>query len=359
MNKRYLTLENGMVFEGEGFGADCAATGELVFTTGMTGCSETLTDPSYYGQIILFTFPQLGNYGIAHADMESPLIRARGVVCAEYCKTPSNFRCGESVDAFLKRMGVPGVSGVDTRYITQLIRERGVMNAVITSATPSQGEVGAMRVFHVHDAVETVSGVGSSLMPEGDARLKVALLDYGMKRSIGESLARRGCAVDTLPYDTSAETVLAGGYDGVMLSNGPGDPTEKPFCIEQIGALMGRLPMFGICLGHQMMALAAGAVTEKMKFGHRGANQPVRDTVSGRVFITSQNHGYAVDTESLAAAGGVPRFVNVNDRSCEGADYPGKRAFSLQFHPEAHGGPLDCEWMFDRFITMMGGRDDA
>lgn len=360
MSKAYLLLENGMVFEGEGFGAAGTRVGELVFTTGMTGCAESLTDPSYRGQLITFTFPMLGNYGICYEDRESPHIHARGVVVREYCPSPSNFRAEVDVDTFLREEGVCGICGVDTRRITQLIRTKGVMNAAVTDAEPDDALLELVRANRVTGVVDEVTVKEPLLLaPRGEARYSVALLDYGYKRSIADCLTARGCAVTLYPARTPAEQIIAAGHDGVMLSNGPGDPQENAYSIEQIKILMDALPTFGICLGHQMMAIASGARTRKMKFGHRGANQPAKDLKTGRVYVTSQNHGYAVDNASLSDSGAVMRFVNVNDGSCEGLDYPGKRAFSLQFHPEAHGGPLDCSGMFERFISMMGGREDA
>ena len=360
MSKAYLLLENGMVFEGEGFGAAGTRVGELVFTTGMTGCAESLTDPSYRGQLITFTFPMLGNYGICYEDRESPHIHARGVVVREYCPSPSNFRAEVDVDTFLREEGVCGICGVDTRRITQLIRDKGVMNAAVTDAEPDDALLELVRAHRVAGVVDEVTVKEPVLLaPRGEARYSVALLDFGYKRSIADCLTARGCAVTLYPARTPAEQIIAAGHDGVMLSNGPGDPTENAYSIEQIKILMDALPTFGICLGHQMMAIASGARTRKMKFGHRGANQPAKDLKTGRVYVTSQNHGYAVDNASLPDSGAVMRFVNVNDGSCEGLDYPGKRAFSLQFHPEAHGGPLDCSGMFERFISMMGGREDA
>lgn len=360
MSRAYLLLENGMVFEGEGFGAAGTRVGELVFTTGMTGCAESLTDPSYRGQLITFTFPMLGNYGICYEDRESPHIHARAVVVREFCPQPSNFRAEVDVDTFLREEGVCGICGVDTRRITQLIRDKGVMNAAVTNAEPDDALLELVRAHRVSGVVDEVTVKEPVLLaPRGEARHSVALLDFGYKRSIADCLTARGCAVTLYPAKTPAEQIIAAGHDGVMLSNGPGDPTDNQYSIEQIKILMDALPTFGICLGHQMMALAAGARTRKMKFGHRGANQPAKDLETGRVYVTSQNHGYAVDNASLPGSGAVMRFVNVNDGSCEGLDYPGKRAFSLQFHPEAHGGPLDCSGMFERFISMMGGGENA
>lgn len=360
MSRAYLLLENGMVFEGEGFGAAGTRVGELVFTTGMTGCAESLTDPSYRGQLITFTFPMLGNYGICYEDRESPHIHARAVVVREFCPQPSNFRAEVDGDTFLREEGVCGICGVDTRRITQLIRDKGVMNAAVTNAEPDDALLELVRAHRVSGVVDEVTVKEPVLLaPRGEARHSVALLDFGYKRSIADCLTARGCAVTLYPAKTPAEQIIAAGHDGVMLSNGPGDPTDNQYSIEQIKILMDALPTFGICLGHQMMALAAGARTRKMKFGHRGANQPAKDLETGRVYVTSQNHGYAVDNASLPGSGAVMRFVNVNDGSCEGLDYPGKRAFSLQFHPEAHGGPLDCSGMFERFISMMGGGENA
>ena len=360
MSRAYLLLENGMVFEGEGFGAAGTRVGELVFTTSMTGCAESLTDPSYRGQLITFTFPMLGNYGICYEDRESPHIHARAVVVREYCPQPSNFRAEVDVDTFLREEGVCGICGVDTRRITQLIRDKGVMNAAVTNTEPVDALLELVRAHRVSGVVDEVTVKEPVLLaPRGEARHSVALLDFGYKRSIADCLTARGCAVTLYPAKTPAEQIIAAGHDGVMLSNGPGDPTDNQYSIEQIKILMDALPTFGICLGHQMMALAAGARTRKMKFGHRGANQPAKDLKTGRVYVTSQNHGYAVDNASLPGSGAVMRFVNVNDGSCEGLDYPGKRAFSLQFHPEAHGGPLDCSGMFERFISMMGGGENA
>jgi carbamoyl-phosphate synthase small subunit len=355
MRRAYLILQDGTVYEGRGFGADGTAVGELVFTTAMTGCCESLTDPSYYGQIVIYTFPQLGNYGISLSDMESASIYMRGVVVREYCDSPSNFRCDETVEEFMHRHNIIGISGVDTRELTRLIREGGVTNAVITTEKPDFPP-DVIKNYRVTESVENTSVKNAYILESaGDEKYKVALIDYGAKASIAANLTRRGCRVTIYPYNVSAEAILEGGYDGVMLTNGPGDPADNTCCIEQIRKLFGRLPIFGICLGHQMMALAAGYETKKLKYGHRGANQPVKDLKTGRVYITSQNHGYAAVIEEKSAAGieAELRFINVNDGTCEGIDYPKHKAFSLQFHPEAHGGPLDCEFAFDRFITLM------
>ena len=355
MQNAYLILENGKTYKGISFGCTGTSIGELVFTTGMTGCTESLTDPSYYGQLVIFTFPQLGNYGIAHADMESSGIHVRGAIVREFCENPSNFRSEENVDSFLKRFGIVGIAGVDTRELTQMIRDGGVMNAVITTEGPDF-PLEKLREYKIVDAVKNTSTKERyTIEPDGKAHFTVAFMDYGAKKSIIKNLVKRGCRVVVFPYNATAEEVLSISPDGVMLSNGAGDPADNISCIEELRKLFGKVPMFGICLGHQMMALAAGATTSKMKFGHRGANQPVKDLETGKVYITCQNHGYAVDVDSLNSIGAKLRFVNVNDGTCEGVDYPELNAFSMQFHPEAHGGPRDCEAAFDRFFQMMEG----
>ena len=353
MEKVYLVLEDGQIFPGQSFGAAVDGLGELVFTTGMCGYIETLTDPSYSGQIVMQTYPLIGNYGIIEEDFEGQCA-VRGYVVREWCLEPSNFRAQYSVDAFLKARGVPGVCGVDTRQLTRVIREHGVMNAMICREIPQ--DLTALQAYAINGAVARVSREEPLLLPaQGEQRFRVALLDYGVKANIYRSLCRKGCAVDLLPASVSAQTVLAGGYDGLVLSNGPGDPAENSWQIQQLARLLGRLPLMGICLGHQLTALAAGGRTYKLKYGHRGANQPVRDLLGSRTYITSQNHGYAVDADSLPQA--RPSYINANDQSCEGLDYPDLQAFTVQFHPEARGGPQDTSFLFDRFINMMCGCD--
>lgn len=349
--KRYLTLEDGTTFVGEGFGAAADAVGELVFTTGMCGYIETLTDPSYAGQIVVQTFPMIGNYGIIQSDFEGKCA-VRGYVVHEWCDTPSNFRAAGDLDAYLRSVGVPGIAGIDTRALTRILRECGTMNATITDAVPA--DLAAVRAYAVTDAVASVTCAAAFEYPaEGETRYRVALLDFGAKRNIIRSLTARGCTVTVCPASTPAADILAAAPDGVMLSNGPGDPAENTAIIAEIGKLLGRVPVFGICLGHQLMALAVGGSTVKLKYGHRGVNQPVRDLVGGRTYITSQNHGYAVVGDSLPC--GEVRFVNANDGTCEGIDYPALRAFSVQFHPEACAGPRDTAFLFDRFCNLMKG----
>ena len=349
--KRYLTLEDGTTFVGEGFGAAADAVGELVFTTGMCGYIETLTDPSYAGQIVMQTFPMIGNYGIIPADFEGKCA-VRGYVVHEWCDTPSNFRAAGDLDTYLKSVGIPGIAGIDTRALTRTLRECGTMNATITDEVPA--DLTAVKAYAVTDAVASVTcAAPTEYSADGETRCRVALLDFGAKRNIIRSLTARGCAVTVFPASTPAADILATAPDGVMLSNGPGDPAENTAIIAEIGKLLGRVPVFGICLGHQLMALAVGGGTVKLKYGHRGVNQPARDLVSGRTYITSQNHGYAVVGNSLPT--GEVRFVNANDGTCEGIDYPALRAFSVQFHPEACAGPHDTAFLFDRFCDLMKG----
>ena len=349
MEKAYLVLSNGAVFEGERFGAAADTVGELVFTTGMGGYIETLTDPSYAGQIILQTFPMIGNFGIIPEDFEGKPA-ALGYVVREWCDAPSNFRCAGDLDSFLKEHNIPGICGVDTREITRMIREHGVMNAAICDRVPE--DFTAIKAYRVTDAVASVSCRSAEKHTAETEKFSVVLIDYGAKANIQKELLRRGCSVTVIPFDTSAEEVLALRPDGIMLSNGPGDPADNVDCIRQLSLLMGKVPMFGICLGHQLLALANGGKTVKLKYGHRGVNQPVTDTKTGRTYMTSQNHGYAVVSESLPETARVS-FLNANDQTCEGVEYPKGKAFSVQFHPEARSGPLDTSFLFDRFIAMM------
>jgi len=353
MKKGYLILQDGQVFEGVRFGAETDTVGELVFTTGMCGYVETLTDPSYAGQIVMQTYPLIGNYGIIREDFEGACC-VKGYVVREYCDTPSNFRTDCDLDTYLKEQGVPGLCGVDTRELTRIIREHGVMNAAICDEIPA--DLTPIETYAITGVVEAVScKEPDRYQAEGEERFRVSLLDYGAKRNIVRELQKRGCTVTVLPATTSAEEILAADPDGVMLSNGPGDPAENTYQIEQIRKLLGKVPMFGICLGHQLTALAAGGSTYKLKYGHRGVNQPVRDLNGVRTYITSQNHGYAVDGDTVKL--GKVRFVNANDGTCEGIDYPELKAFTVQFHPEACTGPKDTSFLFDQFVELMkGGR---
>lgn len=356
MKKAYLVLENGEIFQGWRFGGAGEALGEAVFTTGMGGYLETLTDPSYAGQIILQTFPLIGNYGVIPEDFEGKCA-ARGYVVRHLCDTPSNFRSQGNLGDLLEKWNIPGVCGVDTRRITRILREQGVMNACICDAVPENLDF--LKAYRVDHPVAKVSCTKKTEYPAvGQERFRVTLIDYGAKKNILRSLCSRGCRVTAVPWDTSAEEILADNPDGVMLSNGPGDPQDNAGCVRVVAALLGKVPIFGICLGHQLTALAMGGDTVKLKYGHRGANQPVTDLARGRTYMTSQNHGYAVVGESLTGRG-VVTHVNANDGTCEGVEYPGLDCFTVQFHPEACAGPRDTEFLFDQFMQKMGGRKHA
>ena len=350
----YLVLENGTVFEGKSFGAEKETTGELVFTTAMTGYLETLTDPSYFGQVVLQTFPLIGNYGVIRSDFETPTPALNGYIVREWCQAPSNFRCEGNLDTFLKEKNVPGICGIDTRALTRIVREYGVMTCRIQYTPEVTDELLAeMKNYVITDAVESTTITEKETFPVDNAKYHVVLMDFGAKHNIGRELNKRGCSLTVVPAGTTAEEVLALNPDGVMLSNGPGDPAKNTAVIAELKKLSDSgVPMFGICLGHQLLALARGAQTEKLKYGHRGANQPVKELASGKVYITSQNHGYAVVSDSLPSDA-VVSYVNGNDNTCEGVSYTDIPAFSVQFHPEAHGGPLDTSFLFDRFLGMM------
>ncbi len=350
----YLVLENGTVFEGKAFGAEKETTGELVFTTAMTGYLETLTDPSYFGQVVIQTFPLIGNYGVIPADFESESPELKGYIVREWCQAPSNFRSEGDLDTFLKNSGVPGICGLDTRALTRIVREYGVLNCRI-QYTPevTDAELEELRAYRVVNAVESTTISEPRHYDAQEPQLRVVLMDFGAKHNIDRELLKRGCDLTVVPASTSAEDILAMEPDGIMLSNGPGDPAENTAVIAEIKKLNDKkIPMFGICLGHQLLALAQGGKTEKLKYGHRGANQPVKELETGRVYITSQNHGYAVVSDSLPE-NGVVSFTNGNDNTCEGVNYTDMPAFSVQFHPEACGGPLDTAFLFDRFVNMM------
>lgn len=348
MKKAYLVLEDGAAFEGVKFGADIENTGELVFTTNMCGYIETLTDPSYYGQIVMQTFPMIGNYGIIEEDFEGKSC-VRGYIVREACDYPSNFRSQYDLDTFLKKNNIAGLYGIDTRQVTKIIREHGVMNAAICDSVLR--DTSFIKNYKIIDAVKNVTCDKDKIYTSQNEKYKVTLIDYGAKNNIIRSLVKRGCTVRVVPASTSAEEILAGVPDGIMLSNGPGDPAENIYEIEQLKKLLGKLPIFGICLGHQLLGLAAGSKTVKLKYGHRGANQPVKEIFGSRTYITSQNHGYAVDNSTIKC--GKIIFANANDGTCEGIEYTELSAFSVQFHPEACAGPLDTSFLFDKFITIM------
>ena len=356
-DKAYLVLENGTTFEGMYFGANGEVTGEVVFTTGMTGYPETLTDPSYYGQIILQTFPLIGNYGVIPTDFESEIIAARAYIVKYPCYKPSNFRSAGSIDAFLKQKNIIGLCGVDTRAITKIIRENGVMNGKITSMNPDYIDLTEIKKYSVANSVSNVSVKRVKKYKSEYSKYRVALIDFGAKENIKQELLNRGCDVWVFPHDSKPSDIFAINPDGIMLSNGPGDPAENIDIIQNLKDIIKskiNIPIFGICLGHQLLALANDFKTHKLKYGHRSANQPVKNLTDGRVYITSQNHGYAVTSESIDNNIASEWFINVNDKTCEGIFYKDKPAFSVQFHPEACPGPHDVSFLFDRFIHNMG-----
>lgn len=354
--KAYLCLEDGTVLQGKAFGAEGTVVAELVFTTAMTGYLETLTDPSYYGQIVLQTFPLIGNIGIICEDFEAARPALRGYIVKDPCDAPSNFRGSSTLDAYLKSEGIVGMYGIDTRALTKRIREHGVMNAVLTT-DPAKAVVDGLADFAITGAVPAVTAKATSVKTASDEKHRVVLWDFGAKDNIERELVKRGATVIRMPATSTREEILAEKPDALMLSNGPGDPTEAQNVIAELRKLQAdKLPTFGICLGHQLLALAHGFSTFKLKYGHRGANQPVRDLETGRIFITSQNHGYAVDNDTIDPKLATKRFINSNDGTCEGIDYAHEPTFTVQYHPEACGGPKDTEYLFDRFFDMMEGK---
>ena len=352
--KAFLILEDGTVFTGTSIGSRKEVISEIVFNTSMTGYLEVLTDPSYAGQAVCMTYPLIGNYGICYEDQESLRPWPDGYIVRELSRIPSNFRCEDTIQNFLKRYDIPGIAGIDTRALTKILREKGTMNGMITTDPDFKLEevIPKLHAYTTGKVVEKVTCEEKTVF-KGNGP-KVALMDFGAKENIAESLNKRGCHVTIYPAFTKAEEILKDQPDGIMLSNGPGDPKECTEIIKEIRKLYdSQVPIFAICLGHQLMALATGADTKKMKYGHRGGNHPVKDLETGRVYISSQNHGYVVDTETLDPKIAVPAFENVNDKTNEGLRYVGKNIFTVQFHPEACPGPQDSGYLFDRFIKMM------
>ena len=390
--KAFLILEDGTVFEGIHIGAQREIISEIVFNTSMAGYLEVLTDPSYAGQAVCMTYPLIGNYGICKEDMESRKAWPDGFIVRELSRIPSNFRCDMTIQEFLAENDVPGIAGIDTRALTKILREKGTMNGMITTdenyrldeilpklkayttgkvvdivtckekytltATKElsdNGPISGSSQFKREEYEKGIREMRPSMVRELNGQgLKVALLDLGAKDNIAKSLAARGCEVTVYPAGTKAQEIIDSKPDGIMLSNGPGDPKECTEVIAEIKKLYDTdITIFAICLGHQLMALATGADTYKMKYGHRGGNHPVKDLETGRVYISSQNHGYVVDMDKLDPKVAVPAFINVNDGTNEGLSYTGKNIFTVQFHPEACPGPQDSGDLFDRFINMM------
>ena len=353
--KAFLILEDGTVFTGTSIGSTRDMISEIVFNTSMTGYLEVLTDPSYAGQAVVMTYPLIGNYGIT-PDMESLKAWPDGYIVRELSRMPSNFRCEGTIQDFLKKYDIPGIAGVDTRALTKILREKGTMNGMITTNENYDLDevISKLKNYKVEGVVSKVTCAEKYVL-EGTGK-KVALLDLGAKKNIAKSLNDRGCEVTVYPADTTADEIIASNPDGITLSNGPGDPAECTSIIKEIKKLYETdIPIFAICLGHQLMALATGGTTYKLKYGHRGGNHPVKDLQTGRVYISSQNHGYVVDEDKIDPNVAVPAFKNVNDGTNEGLAYVGKNIFTVQFHPEACPGPQDSGYLFDRFLEMMGG----
>lgn len=352
--KAFLLLEDGTIFEGNSFGMEGKVVGEVVFNTGMTGYQEVLTDPSYCGQIVCMTYPLIGNYGVNFDDIESTKPQVKGFIVRELCKTPSNWRSIETLNEYLKRNEIIGLEGIDTRALTRILRDKGTMKGTII--TSEQLDNIAEELVNVNGY--TISNpVLQVTTPEikhyGENGHKIALLDYGLKQNIVRSLLKRGCEIYVFPATATAEEVLEIEPDGIMLSNGPGDPKDCQFQIDTIKKLIGKKPIFGICLGHQLTALANGANTEKLKYGHRGCNHPVKDIEKDLTYITSQNHGYTIVEESLDRETMTVSHINMNDRTIEGIKYKNAPLFTVQFHPEASPGPGDTAYLFDEFIKMI------
>ena len=356
---RKIILEDGTEYYGSSFGAGGDRILEIVFNTSMTGYQEIMSDPSYTDQAVVMTYPLIGNYGMAEDDYESLSPSVGALVVREYNDEPSNFRSVATLGEVMVRFGIAGISGVDTRKLNRSIRNFGTRKALLTSAgTPLCDGLARLKEYvPPADAVSRVSC--SAPYSEGDPRagIRVVAIDCGMKRGIIRSLQKRGCRVTVVPWNTTAEEILSLAPDGVLISNGPGDPADVPETAKTAAALIGRLPVFGICLGHQILSLAMGAKTYKLKFGHRGGNHPVRDLDTGRIEITSQNHSYAVDEESLAGTGLKVTHRNLLDGTVEGVSCPDAHVFSVQYHPESSPGPEDSGYLFDRFIGMINSGD--
>ncbi|MBQ8164467.1 MAG: carbamoyl phosphate synthase small subunit [Clostridia bacterium] len=350
--KAYLVLEDGTKYEGKFFGHIEEVTGEVVFSTNMIGYIETLTDPGYKGQIIVQTFPLIGNYGIISEDFESAGIGASAYIVKEVCDAPSNFRCEGDIDTFLKEKKITALAGIDTRALTMKIRTAGTMNGIITS-NPDSVDLEKVKSYKISDVVPTVS-TKEAYKEGADGDKNIAVLDLGVKASLKKTLISRGCNLTVYPYNTSADEILALNPDGIIVSDGPGDPTELIGVIAEVKKLLAsNIPMLGIGLGHQVMALASGLKVEKMHHGHRGANQPCKDSVTGKVFITSQNHGYAVVSDSVNSDIAEIMFANINDNSCEGLSYKKANAISVQFSADSCRAPLEGQPVYDRFFELM------
>lgn len=359
--KGYLVLEDGTVFAGEGFGALTTQPGEVVFNTGMTGYQEVLTDPSYFGQIVMMTYPLIGNYGINSDDFESRQPWVRGFIVKELCGLPSHWQAVGSLSAYLAENKIPGLAGIDTRALTKHLRTAGTMRGVIATteddSLPGPETLAEWTAqaqgFTLNNHVRAVTTPNPYRIHGGGHR--VVVIDYGLKENILRSLSALDCDLTVVPATTAAAEILELRPDGIMLTNGPGDPADAGYAIDELKVLLehGKVPVFGICLGHQLLGQAMGGSTYKLKFGHRGANHPVKDFMTGRVYITSQNHGYAVDENSITSREVAVTHRNLNDGTVEGMAHLHKPIFSVQYHPEAAPGPQENQYLFDRFIGLM------
>jgi len=348
----FLMLEDGSIFEGTNFGAHEKAVGEVVFNTGMTGYQELLTDPSYYGQIVVMTFPIVGNYGINEIDIESEIPRVRGFVVQESCPKPNNWKATQTLEEYLCKHKIAALEGIDTRALTRKIREKGTMKGLITPFPPTDEDVLWLKEYRLEKPVDHVT-TKKVYTIHGNGK-HVAVMDFGIKRNIIESLRSRDCRITVFPASAGAYEILSINPDAILLSNGPGDPKDNFEAVETIKVLIERKPVFGICLGHQLLALASGADTEKLKYGHRGCNHPVMDLARGRTYITSQNHGYAVRDGSFDERKIEITHRNLNDGTIEGLRYKDRPVIGVQFHPEACPGPCDTGFLFDEFLDLIG-----
>ncbi|WP_195572822.1 glutamine-hydrolyzing carbamoyl-phosphate synthase small subunit [Paenibacillus sp. 1001270B_150601_E10] len=348
-----LLLEDGTLFTGTSFGSDRESVGEVVFNTGITGYQEVLSDPSYCGQIVTMTYPLIGNYGITRDDFESIRPYVHGFVVRRHEEIPSNWRAEYSVDRLLKEYDIPGISGIDTRMLTRKLRHFGTMKGILATGNRSIEELQEMLQATplLRDQVARTST--QQVFSSPGSRERIVLVDFGAKSGILRELTQRGCDVVVVPHTTTADEIRALRPDGIQLSNGPGDPKDVPHAIEMLKEVLGEIPVFGICLGHQLFALACGADTGRLKFGHRGGNHPVKELSTGRCFITSQNHGYTVVEESVANSELEVTHINNNDKTIEGLRHKQYPAFSVQYHPEAAPGPHDSSYLFDQFIEMI------
>lgn len=348
-----LALEDGTIFYGSSFGAEGEIIGEIVFNTGMTGYQEVLTDPSYCGQVVTMTYPLIGNYGVNFDDMESNRPQVKGFVVRELCKTPSNWRSLENLNEYLRRHHIIGIEGIDTRALTRILREKGTMKGILTTEENFnlESKIDEIRAYSIKNPVADVTA--REVVHYKGEGFKVALIDYGLKQNIVRSLQKRGCEVYVFPASATAGEIMEINPDGIMLSNGPGDPKDCTGQINTIRELMGKKPIFGICLGHQLTALANNADTERLKYGHRGCNHPVKDLEKDITYITSQNHGYTIVEETLDKGRMEVSHRNMNDNTIEGVRYKDVPVFTVQFHPEASPGPADTAYLFDEFLEMM------